>query len=132
MSLVPRSIKEFGFDHQFTLSALYLEKDNNTSFAGIYKNQDKDYFCISGGNYGFIYFPLDIINVGRLVKSEYSLLRLILNSRQDLLFSSKDLKNRFMTGSVILLKCLMKRYNKIPNAYYIWHAFLNGTHKNIK
>jgi len=132
MSLVPRTIKEFGFDHQFTLSALYLEKDNNSSFAGIYKNQDKDYFCISGGNYGFIYFPLDIINVGRLIKSEYSLLGLILNSRQHLLFSSKDFKNQLMIGAIILLKCIIRRYNKIPNAYYIWHAFLNGTHKNIK
>jgi len=80
MSLVTRSIKEFGFDHQFSISALYLEKDNNISFAGIYKSQDRDYFCINGSKFGFIYFPLDIIIVSRLIKGEISLIKLVLEN----------------------------------------------------
>jgi hypothetical protein len=132
MSLVPRSIKESGFDHHFTISALYLEKDNNTSFAGIYKKQGKDYFCISGTKNGFVFFPVEITKVEKLIRGEISLLKFILKSRSALQFSQPGILSHFITSITILSKCLLKRYNKIPNAYYIWHAFLMGTHKNLK
>lgn len=132
MSFVPRSIKEFGFDHQFTLSALYLEKGNSTSFAGIYKKNGKDYFCVSGLDKGFIYIPLDIIVVGRLIKDEISLLHLILISANYLLFSKNDFKSQFIITIIILYKSLFKRYNKLPNAYYFWYDFLNGVNKKNK
>jgi len=128
MSLVPRSIKEFGFDHLFTISALYLEKNNNTSFGGIYKMHDKDFFCISGSKFGFMYFPLDIINVGSLIKGESSLIRFIIKSRRHMMFSQPLSLARYLTLILIIYKCISKQYNKIPNAYYIWHAFLNDTH----
>jgi len=131
MSLVPRSIKEFGFVHQFTISALYIEKDNNISFAGIYRLQDTVYFCISGSKFGFIYFPLDIIKVSRLIKGEISLVRFIIKSRRDLMFSRLSTMRRYMILILIIYKIALKRYNKIPNAYYFWHAFLNGTNKNL-
>jgi len=130
MSLVPISIKEFGFDHQFTISALYLEKDNNVSFAGIYRLQDTDYFCISGSKFGFIYFPLDIINVSQLIKGEISLFRFIIKSRRYLMFSRLSSIRRYIILIFIIYKIALKRYNKIPNAYYFWHAFLNATNKN--
>ena len=132
MSLVPRSIKESGFDHHFTISALYLEKDNNTSFAGIYKKQGKDYFCITGTKNGFVFFPFEITKVEKLIRGEISLLQFILKSISHLKFSQPRVLDQFIISIVIVYKCVLKRYNKIPNAYYIWHAFLMGTHKNLK
>jgi len=126
MSLIPRLFKEFGFDHQFTISVLYLEKNNNTCFAGVYRKEETDYFCISGTNYGFIYFPLDYINMEKLVKNEISLLRLILISRRQLRFSNLYLKNQLATCFTIFIKCKLKKYNKIPNGYYIWHDYLQN------
>lgn len=132
MSLVPRSIKESGFDHHFTISALYLEKDNNTSFAGIYKKQGKDYFCISGTKNGFVFFPVEITKVEKLIRGEISLLKFILKSRSALHFSQLGILGQLITSITIVYKCVLKQYNKIPNAYYIWHAFLMGAHKNLK
>lgn len=131
MSLLPIALNAAGFKQQFTISILYLEKNNNISFAGIFNKEDKDYFCIMAYGKEFIYFPFDTIDIERLIKNEMGFFRLILKSRKQIQFSSVNYLVRIFILGYLFLKCGLRQYKTPPNNYYEWHAYSKNS-KNLK
>jgi len=126
MSFVPKSLKDFGFEHRFTISLLYLEKDNNVSFAGIYNKKQKDYFCIMAYGHEFIYFPFNNIDIERLIKNQINFFQLILKSSKQIQFSSDNYIARFFILGYLFFKCGLRQYKTLPNTYYEWYAYLRN------
>ena len=126
MSLLPKGLKGCGFEHRFIISILYLEKNNNACFAGIYNKEQTEYFCIMAYGKEFIYFALNTINIERLIKNQMGFIKLIVKSRKQIKFSSDKHIVKCIILVCIFLKCRLIQYKTLPNAYYEWHAYLRN------
>lgn len=124
MAAVPKILIELGFQPVSIVSVLFLTKDRNYLFGGVFEKNGKEYFVVDIKT-SIIYFELDSDNLTRLLKGELTFWRFVNYSHTHYnLYPSK--KTRILELGKLRIKLFLKSYVTIPNSYYVWCEYLKN------
>lgn len=125
MPAIPSILKQLRFEVISLLSALYLTKDGNHLFAGIFIRNQKEYFVICLKD-DVIYMDLIPIKLSQVLNNEISLREFIFKSKQHLnIYSSKRSSHGFVLAR-LWIHLFLKSFILIPNGFYIWNEYLQS------
>ncbi len=122
MPAIPDIIIKHGLMPISTISVLFLKKDRNQLFAGVFMKDNQEYFVIHN-RLGIMYFELHLLELTKLLRGKKSFWSFISDQSHKIHFKpSKRWKLLYLFLVWTKLKTIA--YVPIPNAYYIWHEYL--------
>jgi hypothetical protein len=123
MTAIPLTIEASGFRPLSMVSILYIHRDLNRMFAGVFVKDNTEYFIISLRN-RIVYFPFADTDLTLLLSDRSSLLAFFYRSIRKIQIIPKG-----NFGSVFLIKIwidlVLGQWIRKPNAYYDWQAHLH-------